>query len=117
MAFEQCSPYLAPWGIGESAMPASTNGQPALDEVSESAHSKFDQAMGEFRGRAQNVAHETMQALRSNAKPYVDTAGERLDQAERYLVEKVQKQPLTAIAAALGAGLILGLLLGGGRSR
>ena len=98
-------------------MPATNNAQPAVDNPNDEAHSKFDQALGEFKGRAQNVAHETMESLRSNAQPYVETASQRIDEAERYIVEKVHKQPLTAVLAALGAGVLLGLLLAGGRSR
>ena len=98
-------------------MPAKTNAQSALDDVTDAAHAKFDQALGEFKGRAQSVAHETIESLRTNAQPYVETASQRLDEAERYVVEKVQKQPLTSVLAALGAGVLLGLFLAGGRSR
>jgi ElaB/YqjD/DUF883 family membrane-anchored ribosome-binding protein len=98
-------------------MPATTNAQSAIDDLTEVTSSKFDQALGEFKGRARTVAHETMETLRSNAGPYVETASQRLDEAERYVVERVQKQPLTAVLTALGAGVLLGLLLAGGRSR
>ena len=37
--------------------------------------------------------------------------------AERYLVDRVQKQPLTTTFAALGVGVLVGLILAGGRSR
>ena len=67
--------------------------------------------------RASKVAQETLQSLRTHASPYVDDAGERLTTAERYLVEKVQKQPLTSTLAALGIGVLVGLILAGGRSR
>ena len=44
-------------------------------------------------------------------------AGDRWAVAERYLVDRVQKQPLTTTFAALGVGVLVGLILAGGRSR
>lgn len=38
-----------------------------------------------------------------------------LDEASAYLKRQMQERPLTVLASALGAGLVLGLLLGGGR--
>ena len=101
-------------------MPANSNAQAALDDaVKTSAATKahFDEALDEFKVRASKVAQETLQSLRTHASPYVDDAGERLTTAERYLVEKVQKQPLTSTLAALGIGVLVGLILAGGRSR
>ncbi len=101
-------------------MPANSNAQAALDDaVKASAATKahFDEALDEFKVRASKVAQETLQSLRTHASPYVDDAGERLTTAERYLVEKVQKQPLTSTLAALGIGVLVGLILAGGRSR
>jgi ElaB/YqjD/DUF883 family membrane-anchored ribosome-binding protein len=105
-------------------MPAKSTVQPALDEVAGEAHAKLDQAIDEFKERAQTVARETLDSLRTHAKPYVDrakpyvdTAGEQFADAERYLVERVQKQPMTTTLAALGVGVLIGLVLASGRSR
>jgi tRNA (adenine57-N1/adenine58-N1)-methyltransferase len=40
---------------------------------------------------------------------------ERLDEAQRYVVERVQERPLQSTAIALGVGLVLGMLLAGRR--
>ena len=98
-------------------MPASTKAKAAVEEATEAASDQFDKALSEFKGRAQSVAHETLETLRAQAAPYVDTASHRIDEAERYVTEKVHKQPLTALFAALGVGVVLGVILAGGRSR
>jgi ElaB/YqjD/DUF883 family membrane-anchored ribosome-binding protein len=98
-------------------MPAKSTAQPALDEVTGAAHARLDQAIDEFKERAQSVAQETLDTLRTRARPYVDTAGARFADAERYVVERVQKQPLTTTLAALGVGVLIGLVLSSGRSR
>ena len=102
-------------------MPAKSTANPAIDDaLNGAAHATrahLDDAIEEFRTRAGRVAQETLQSLRSNAGPYVDDASERFATAEKYLVERVQKQPLTTTLAVLGVGVLVGLLLSGGRSR
>ncbi len=101
-------------------MPANSNAQAALEEVQSATaatKAQFEEALSEFKDRAAKVANETLRSLRSHAGPYVDDAGDKLSTAERYLVEKVQKQPLTTTLAALGVGVLVGLILAGGRSR
>jgi ElaB/YqjD/DUF883 family membrane-anchored ribosome-binding protein len=100
-------------------MPANSNAQPALDEVQSAAAAstaKFEQALDELKERANKVAQETITTLKSRAEPYVSDAGEKLAVAERYIVERVQKQPLTTTLAVLGVGVLLGLVLASGRS-
>lgn len=117
-------------------MPANSTAQPALDESVQAAGSamnaKLDAAIDELKDRAAKVAQdtletirtrakpyldETFETLRTRAKPYVEDAGEQLEVAERYIVERVQKQPLTTTMAVLGVGVLIGLFLGSGRQR
>jgi ElaB/YqjD/DUF883 family membrane-anchored ribosome-binding protein len=44
-----------------------------------------------------------------------DDAAERLDEAQRYVVERVQERPVQSTAIALGVGVLIGLLLAGRR--
>ena len=53
--------------------------------------------------------------LRQRAQRYYDEASERFDEYQRYLTERVQERPLQSTGIALGVGVILGLLLAGGR--
>ncbi len=52
---------------------------------------------------------------RVKGREYYDDAAERFDEAQRYVVERVQERPLQSTAVALGVGVILGLLLAGRR--
>ena len=100
-------------------MPANSNAQPALDDIKSAASAstaKFEEALEELKERASKVADETIRTIRSRAQPYVSDAGEHLAEAERYIVERVQKQPLTTTLAILGVGVLVGLMLGSGRS-
>jgi hypothetical protein len=100
-------------------MPANSNVQSALDDAQSSAAAstaKFEQALEELKERAGKAAQETIATLKSRAEPYVSDAGERLADAERYIVERVQKQPLPTTLAILGVGVLIGLVLGSGRS-
>ena len=52
---------------------------------------------------------------RVRGQEYYDEASERFDEAQRYLVERVQERPMQSTAIALGVGVVLGLLLAGRR--
>ncbi len=88
----------------------------AIQSAANASTAKFDQALNEFKERAGRVAQDTLDSLRTQAKPYIADAGDHLATAERYVVERVQKQPLTTTLAVLGVGIVLGLVLAGGRS-
>ena len=48
-------------------------------------------------------------------REYYDEAAEKFDEAQRYVVERVQERPIQSTAIALGVGVVLGLLLAGRR--
>lgn len=105
-------------------MPARSTARPALDDtvqaVGSAASTQFDATLEDLKeqaGRASRVAQDAYDTIRTRAGPYIDDAGDRWAVAERYLVDRVQKQPLTTTFAALGVGVLVGLILAGGRSR
>ncbi len=58
-----------------------------------------------FAGRLAAAGRETFQAR-------TDTSAARaLDEAQRFVVERVKARPVTALMAGLGAGVLVGLLL------
>ena len=59
---------------------------------------------------------EGLDTLRAQSRTYTDTAGQQLDDAQRYVTERVRERPLTATLAGLGVGVLLGLLIAGNRS-
>ena len=72
----------------------------------------------ELARRAEEAVRERAQVVRERAQGYYADASEQFDTAQRFIVERVQERPLTATLAAVGVGLVLGLILaGGGRRR
>ena len=61
--------------------------------------------------RTEAAVHEGMETLRAQSRAYAYTAGQQLDEAQRYVVEKVKERPVTATLAGIGVGVLIGLLL------
>jgi len=119
------------------AAPAAAPGRvdAALKELGERAESFANVAIGDLKSRAgpyvddlkthagpvlnnlKTRAAPVVDDLAARAQPYTDKAGEQFAVAERVIVEKVKQNPITALFAMLGVGVLLGLILGGGRSR
>ena len=95
-------------------MPAST----AIDQTADRVDKTIKDAeknINDMTERAQRTINEGLETLRVQARAYADTAGDSIDVAQRYVAEKVQERPLTATFAALGVGVLIGVLLSGGR--
>jgi ElaB/YqjD/DUF883 family membrane-anchored ribosome-binding protein len=60
---------------------------------------------------AERVIKESVDVIRSQAKACSGPASETVDDAQRYLVERIKERPVTATFAGLGIGLILGLMM------
>jgi len=65
--------------------------------------------------RTEKTVQEGLETLRARTRVYADTAGESIDEAQKYLTDRVLERPLTATFAALGVGVLIGALLSGGR--
>lgn len=61
-------------------------------------------------------AREYYDTARVRGREYYDEAQDRFDDAQRYVVERVQERPIQSTAIALGVGVVIGLLLAGRRS-
>jgi ElaB/YqjD/DUF883 family membrane-anchored ribosome-binding protein len=72
-------------------------------------------ALPELARNAQKVFSEGVERLRAQSGDAADVAGEQMDQAKLYVVDRVQERPFTATLAALGAGFVLGLLFASNR--
>ena len=49
--------------------------------------------------------------VRAQGRAYIDNAGQHIDEAQRYVVERVRERPVAATLAGLGVGVLLGMLL------
>jgi ElaB/YqjD/DUF883 family membrane-anchored ribosome-binding protein len=82
-------------------------GQAALNEALASAQQKI----AESAKVAEKKLREHAETLRVQTKVYRENAGQQIDDAQRYVTERVKERPLTALMAGLGVGLVLGMLL------
>lgn len=85
---------------------ANPNGLATVERTFSDAARKFEQTV-----------QDSLETLRAQSRAYADTAGQQIDEAQRYVVERVKERPLASTGVAVGVGLILGLLLAGGRRR
>ena len=86
---------------------AVANGTDAATKISAEAQKSFADAAR----RIEKVVSEGIEQLRAQSRAYADTAGESFDQASQYVTERVKERPLAATGAALGVGVLIGLLL------
>ena len=90
---------------------AAANGSETATRLSAEAQRTF----AEVRGRIEQVVQDGLEQIRSQSRVYADTAGQQLEQAQTYVTERVRERPLAATGAALGVGVLIGLLLSSGR--
>jgi ElaB/YqjD/DUF883 family membrane-anchored ribosome-binding protein len=90
---------------------AVANGADAATKLSAEAQKSFADAAK----RIERAVQEGLEQLRAQSRAYADTAGEGFDQASQYVTERVKERPLAATGAALGVGVLIGLLLSSSR--
>jgi ElaB/YqjD/DUF883 family membrane-anchored ribosome-binding protein len=74
-------------------------------------------AIADLINRVEAMFHEGLKALGAQSTPLIDNAEDQLEAAQKRISDQVRTRPLTATAIALGIGVVIGLLLSGGRSR
>jgi ElaB/YqjD/DUF883 family membrane-anchored ribosome-binding protein len=100
----------------EDAMTASSKISETADQA-EKALKETEKTLRELVERTEKLLQEGLETLRAQSRTYADTAGESIDVAQRYVVERVQERPLTSTFAALGLGVLIGFVLSAGRDR
>ena len=60
---------------------------------------------------AVQVVQEGLGQLRDQSRVYADSASEHLEDASAYVSEQVRARPLVATGAAIGVGVLIGLLI------
>ena len=86
---------------------AAKNASDAAVKLSAEAQRSFAEAAR----RIEKAVSEGIEQLRAQSRAYADTAGQQIDQAGQYMTERVRERPLAATGAALGIGVLIGLLL------
>lgn len=102
--------------------PALKDAKSAASSALENAERNFTEAadaararITEAAGRAERAIHEGLDTLRAQSRAYTDNAGQYIDDAQKYVVERVKERPVTATLAGLGVGVLIGLLLSSAR--
>jgi ElaB/YqjD/DUF883 family membrane-anchored ribosome-binding protein len=60
---------------------------------------------------AERMLRDTFEAMRTRARDYTGPASDSIDEAQRFVVDRVKARPVTAAVAGVGVGLLLGLIL------
>jgi len=68
-------------------------------------------AIADAAKRIETVVQQGLEQLRAQSRVYADVAGEQLDEATRAAAEQIRARPLAATGAALGLGVLIGMLL------
>lgn len=68
-------------------------------------------SFAEAAKRIEAMVQDGIEQLRAQSRTYTDTAGQQIDHAQTYVTERVKERPLAATGAALGVGVLIGILL------
>ena len=102
----------------KEASKASSNASAAVDHAERSFGEAASAAKANLADAAKRIEQsitQGLETLRAQTRTYTDTAGQQVDEASRYVSERVRERPITATLAGLGVGVLLGLLLAGNR--
>lgn len=97
-------------------MPANAADDAATTTASDMAASA-ERTFADASRKFEQAVTEGIEQIRAQSRAYADTAGQQLEEAQRYVVEHVRERPLVSTGVALGLGMLVGLLLSGGRHR
>ncbi len=92
--------------------------RPSLDEARKAtadAAAETSRAINDLARRAGSAVQERFDDLGVNPREYTDYASQKVDSAQQYLTDRINERPVPAALAALGVGVVLGLLLSGSR--
>lgn len=83
------------------------HGQRAISDLATLA----EKTIAEASKTAERALREGLDSLRAHARTYTASAGDNVDEAQRYVMQRVKERPVTATLTGLGLGLLIGLLL------
>ena len=94
-------------------------GQLTTEDVASDTAAKItadaQKAITDAAKRIEAVVQQGLVQVRAQSRVYADVAGEQLDEASRLASEQIRARPLAATGAALGLGVLIGMLLASGR--
>lgn len=102
----------ADFSTDDTKTPANT-----VSETASKLSAEAQRSFAEATKRLEKVVADGLEQFKAQSRTYADGAGQHIDEAQRYVVDRVKERPLIATGAALGVGLLIGLLLASGRDR
>jgi ElaB/YqjD/DUF883 family membrane-anchored ribosome-binding protein len=93
---------------------AADQAERSFTEASDMARGKMAksrEALRDAARRANRNIHDGLDTVRAQSRAYIDNAGQHLDEAQKYVVDRVRERPVAATLAGLGVGVLLGVLL------
>jgi ElaB/YqjD/DUF883 family membrane-anchored ribosome-binding protein len=93
------------------AVSATTDNTAAAAEDAAKLKADIQKAVADAVKKVEATAQQSLEQLRAQSRVYADAAGEQLDEAARIASEQIRARPLAATGAALGVGVLIGLLL------
>ncbi len=90
----------------------------AAKDINSTLHGiDVENLMTDLGHRLELAVKRALTTVQTQSKAYLNEAEARVETAEHYVADQVRAKPVTAMATALGAGVLLGLLLSSGRKR
>lgn len=93
-----------------------SSANPPLDETTNGADTLRERAAESLRA-AEDAMKKGYEESKAKLNDAIDHSAEGLDQAHMYLKEQARERPIALTAAAIGAGVLLGLLLANNGNR
>lgn len=91
------------------------SGQLTTEDVANDTAAKISadaqKAIADAAKRIEATVQQALEQVRAQSRVYADAAGEQLDEATRIASEQIRARPLAATGAALGIGVLIGMLL------
>lgn len=93
-------------------------GQLTTEDVADAANdtaakitADAQKAIADAAKRIEATVQQALEQARAQSRVYADAAGEQIDEASRVASEQIRARPLAATGAALGIGVLIGMLL------
>ncbi|WP_296597771.1 hypothetical protein [Phenylobacterium sp.] len=93
-------------------------GQLTTEDVADAANdtaakitADAQKAINDAAKRIEATVQQALEQVRAQSRVYADAAGEHIDEASRVASEQIRARPLAATGAALGIGVLIGMLL------
>jgi len=96
--------------LKNAARSALESGRAGLGDAFETA----ERSLHDASKRVEKVLREGVEALKAQTERL--HASEQFEDVQKYVVERVKERPVTATLAGIGVGVLIGLLLAGGRN-